>query len=173
LLGLRPDLRYETLRGNVDTRLRKLRDGEYDAIVLAMAGLNRLGQGASHIVPFELEQMIPAVGQGALAVETRAGDEEIAALLRAAVNDPLTELCVQCERAALAAMHAGCSAPIGIHARLAGADMVAVGAAEVEPGNLVRASVQGRVTKMEEAHALGTALAAALSNPATAAGAPR
>jgi hydroxymethylbilane synthase len=173
LLGLRPDLRYETLRGNVDTRLRKLRDGEYDAIVLAMAGLNRLGQGASHVVPFELEQMVPAVGQGALAVETRAGNEEIAALLRAAVNDAPTELCVQCERAALAAMHAGCSAPIGIHARLAGSDMVVMGAAEAEPGNLVRASVQGRVTKMEEAHALGTALAAALSNRATAAGARR
>ncbi len=173
LLSLRPDLRYETLRGNVDTRLRKLRDGEYDAIVLAMAGLRRLGQGATHVVPFELERMVPAAGQGALAIETRAGDEEIAAILRAAVNDPATELCVQCERAALAAMHAGCSAPIGIHARLAGHEMAAVGTIEAEPGNLVRASVQGRVTKMEEAHALGTALAAALSNRATAAGARR
>lgn len=164
LAALRPDLRYETLRGNVDTRLRKLRDAEYDAIVLAMAGLNRLGQRATHVVPFEPDQLVPAVGQGALAVETRAGDREIAQTLRAAVNDPPTELCVHCERAALAAMHAGCSAPIGIHARITGHRMLVSGAIEREPGSVVRTSIEGRVSTIDEAHALGTALASALSD---------
>ncbi|HEX4012678.1 MAG TPA: hydroxymethylbilane synthase [Candidatus Cybelea sp.] len=160
LHALRPDLRYETLRGNVDTRLRKLRDGEYDAIVLAMAGLNRLKQRAAHVTPFEVEQIVPAVGQGALAVETRAGEEEIATLLRDAVNDPKAELCIECERAALAAMHAGCSAPIGIHAELNGNDMIAVAAVETGPQRLARASVRARVVTLEEARALGAALAA-------------
>ncbi len=124
LAALRPDLRYEALRGNVDTRLRKLAAGEYDAIVLAMAGLNRLGVCARHVVPFTVECVVPAVGQGALAIETRADDEGLGSVLREAVNDPESELCVTCERAALRAMRAGCSAPLGVHAYLAGGSTV-------------------------------------------------
>ena len=72
LAALRPDLRYENLRGNVDTRLKKLARGEYDAIVLAMAGLQRLGVAAAHVAPFAEDRLVPAVGQGALAVEVRS-----------------------------------------------------------------------------------------------------
>ncbi|MGP8101294.1 MAG: hydroxymethylbilane synthase [Candidatus Cybelea sp.] len=163
LAAIRPDLRYETLRGNVGTRLAKLRDGRYDAIVLAMAGLNRLGVRATHLVPFEVERIVPAVGQGALAVETRAGDEWLTGVLRSAANDGDSELCVVCERAALAAMHAGCSAPIGIHARLGAAGMVVDAAVETQPDVLLRHRLQRAVSTVEEAEALGTALASELS----------
>lgn len=163
LASLRPDLHYETLRGNVDTRLRKLRDGAYDAIVLARAGLVRLRQASKHVVPFEVEELVPAVGQGALAVETRAGDDAISRAVRAAANDPMSELCVVCERAALAAMRAGCSAPIGIHAHVAGAELVVNAAVETEPGKLVRHRVAGRAATLDEAKDLGIALAADLT----------
>ncbi|HLY03981.1 MAG TPA: hydroxymethylbilane synthase [Candidatus Cybelea sp.] len=163
LAALRPDLRYETLRGNVGTRLAKLRDGRYDAIVLAMAGLNRLGVRATHLVPFEVERIVPAVGQGALAVETRAGDEWLTGVLRSAANDSDSELCVVCERAALAALHAGCSAPIGIHARLDATGMVVDAAVETQPQVLLRHRLRRAVTTLEDAAALGTALASELS----------
>lgn len=120
LRALRPDLEFATVRGNVDTRLRKLRDGEYDAIVLAMAGLERLHLRAAHTVPFGLDALIPAVGQGALAIETRADEGWLADELRAAVNDPRVERAVTCERAALRQLRMGCEAPVGIHARFEG-----------------------------------------------------
>jgi hydroxymethylbilane synthase len=161
--ALRPDLRYETLRGNVDTRLRKLRDGRYDAIVLAMAGLIRLRQGATHVVPFAVEQLVPAVGQGCLAVETRAGDDELSGLVRAAVNDPASELCVRCERAALAALHAGCSAPIGIYAQLAGEVVIVDAAVQARPGAIVRHRLDARVEDVKAAEELGVAVAAELA----------
>jgi hydroxymethylbilane synthase len=163
LAAIRSDLRYETLRGNVGTRLAKLSDGRYDAIVLAMAGLNRLGVRATHLVPFDVERIVPAVGQGALAVETRAGDQWLTGVLRSAANDCASELCVVCERAALAAMHAGCSAPIGIHARLGAAGMVVDAAVETEPGVVLRHRLQRAVSTVEESVALGTALASDLS----------
>ncbi|MBV8117919.1 MAG: hydroxymethylbilane synthase, partial [Candidatus Eremiobacteraeota bacterium] len=118
LAALRPDLRYEDVRGNVDTRLRRLREGRFDAVVLAMAGLKRLRQRATHTVAFPVETIVPAVAQGTLAAETRDDDADLAGELRAAVNDPIAELCVRCERAALRALRAGCSAPIGVHAQL-------------------------------------------------------
>ena len=100
--------------------MRKLREERYDAVVLAMAGLNRLRLRAAHTVAFEVDVVVPAVAQGALAVETRSEDAGLAGELRAAINDPVAELCVRCERAALRALRAGCSAPIGVHARLRG-----------------------------------------------------
>jgi hydroxymethylbilane synthase len=163
LAALRPDLHYETLRGNVDTRLRKLRDGAYDAIVLAMAGLIRLRQGATHVEPFGVERIVPAVGQGALAIETRAADEWLRATLEAAVDDPASRLCITCERAALAAMHAGCSAPIGIHARIAGSEMLVEAAVAAENGTIARHRAQGPVTSPAQAEALGRALAAEMT----------
>jgi len=161
LAALRSDLRYEPLRGNVDTRLRKLAAGEYDAIVLAMAGLNRLHAKAKAVVPFSVEQLVPAAGQGALAIETRAGDEWLAATLRDAVNDEETELCVTCERAALAAMRAGCAAPLGIHAQRRGERLRALGV--FAPGTApVRADLEREVRTLEQARALGEELAQCL-----------
>ncbi len=162
LAALRPDLRYEPLRGNVDTRLRKLHDGEYDAVVLAMAGVNRLQCRAAHMVPFPIDRVVPAVGQGALAVEVRAGEESehIAAAVREALNDATAELCVVAERAALRALRAGCSAPIGIHAHLDEGLMTLVGAYAVGDGTVYRERLERRIVTSGDAEALGAALAA-------------
>jgi hypothetical protein len=118
LLALRPDLRCETIRGNVDTRLRKLRDGEYDAIVLAVAGLTRLRLRATYTVPFEPASMIPAVGQGALAIEVRADDVGLAERIHAIFADAATELAVFAERAFLRTLHGGCQVPAGAYAAI-------------------------------------------------------
>ncbi len=164
LAALRPDLRYENLRGNVDTRLRKLAGGAYDAIVLAMAGLNRLGLRATHVMPFGVERLVPAVGQGALAVETRAEDDGLAEMLRSAVNDPSSELCVECERAALRELRAGCSAPLGIHARLEGSNMIVEAAYVPANGTIYRKRFERRVSTPEEARALGIEVSAHLKS---------
>jgi hydroxymethylbilane synthase len=169
LAALRPDLRYEAVRGNVDTRLRKLAAGEYDAIVLAMAGLNRLGVGAAHVVPFGIERVVPAVGQGALAIETRADDEWLRSVLRDTVNDFETELCVSTERAALRAMRAGCSAPFGVHAHRAEGRMVAEGAYAPEPGAVARTRIERPCSTLQEAEALGIELAGRLKTRKAAA----
>jgi len=116
LQAARPDLRFAVVRGNVDTRLRKLRDGEYDAIVLAMAGLTRLGIGATHTVPLDPTLVVPAVGQGALAIEVRASNPELAERLHAALADHGTELAVRSERAFLRTLRGGCQAPVGAYA---------------------------------------------------------
>ena len=115
LRALRPDLVFEDIRGNVDTRLRKLRDGEYDAIVLASAGLKRLGLAATYTVPFALDVLVPAVAQGALAIEMRAGDPRTARI-HGLLNDRHTELAVRAERAFLRTTRGGCQAPVGAHA---------------------------------------------------------
>jgi hydroxymethylbilane synthase len=115
LRALRPDLVYDDVRGNVDTRLRKLSAGEYDAIVLACAGLNRLGAQATFTVPFAVDQLTPAAGQGALGIETRAGDQ-VAHRLEAIVGDPTATIAVRAERAFLRTVHGGCEAPVGAHA---------------------------------------------------------
>ncbi len=169
LTALRPDLAYETIRGNVDTRLRKLREGRYDAIVLAMAGLNRLRLQATHTVPFDVETIVPAVAQGALAVETRCEDDHLSRELREAVNDFDAELCVSCERAALRALRAGCSAPIGIHARLEdGALDVTAAYAAGDEGPIRRIRMRRRCDGVAAAEALGMDVAAALAPPRTA-----
>ncbi len=133
----RPDLRYEDVRGNVDTRLRKLRDGQYDAIVLAMAGLHRLNVRATHTVPFAADVIVPAVGQGALAIETLTVKTELGRRLHEAVNDTDTEICVIAERAALRELRAGCNAPLGIHARILNGRLLLDGAYAVIDRNLV------------------------------------
>ena len=111
LLKLRPDLQVESIRGNLDTRLRKLDEGQYDAILLAAAGLKRLGWGDRIAEILEPEQMCPAVGQGALAIETRAGFEAVAMLDHAA-----THTAVMAERGVLRALGGGCQVPIGAYA---------------------------------------------------------
>jgi hydroxymethylbilane synthase len=160
LRSMRPDLEYRSIRGNVDTRLRKLAAGEFDAIVLAAAGLQRLRTGATYVVPFSVDDVVPAVGQGALAVETRAGEDWIAAQVRDAVNDVESELCVLTERAALRAMMAGCSAPLGIYAERGDARCSVRGIADGEtPARAVRSAP---VANPVEAETLGEALATAL-----------
>jgi len=115
LLALRPDLAIRELRGNVDTRLRKLAEGEHDAIVLAAAGLRRLGREgeASFALPGEL--MTPAAGQGALVLQARVGDEE-ALDAAAAIGDEAALVELTAERAAVALLEATCATPIGVHA---------------------------------------------------------
>jgi hydroxymethylbilane synthase len=111
----RPDLLIVPLRGNVDTRLRKCQEGVVDAIVLARAGLVRLGLQGLATEVLDPSVCLPAVGQGALAIEQRAGDEVVAALL-ARVSDPETTLAVSAERAVLAAVAGGCQTPVAAHA---------------------------------------------------------
>ena len=111
----RPDLTVEGIRGNVDTRLRKLDEGQYDAIVLAAAGLNRLGwsERIAEFLPVDL--MCPAVGQGSLAIETRA-DNGPAVQACARLDDAATRACITAERAVLEVLGGGCQVPIGAHA---------------------------------------------------------
>jgi hypothetical protein len=147
-----------------------LRDGQYDAIVLAMAGLQRLGARAAHTVPFSSEAVVPAVGQGALAVEVRS-DDSVAEALRSAVNDEAAEWCVRAERSALAALRAGCSAPIGIHVTVAQNQAAGSGARLTPSGTLLRARASRSVADIAP-EAFGRELAARLQ-PAPLAVLPR
>ncbi len=115
LMLLRKDVRCLPIRGNADTRLGKVGTGELDAVVLAAAGLARIGRLDAASQVFEPDDMLPAPGQGALAVECRATDPQLAQLL-GAIDDPLSRAAVAAERAVLASLEAGCSAPIGAYA---------------------------------------------------------
>lgn len=117
LLAARDDLEVDELRGNVDTRLRRLGEGAYDAVVLALAGLERLGLQTGD--PVDPEVMTPAPGQGCLALEARAGDERVADLA-SAVTDDRALVTLTAERAVTAALEASCETPIGVHAELTG-----------------------------------------------------
>lgn len=113
--ALRPDIETAEIRGNVDTRIRKAETGEYDAVVLAMAGLTRLGLLDKVTQVFELAEVLPAVGQAALGIETRADDEETIALVRA-IDDAATHAAVEAERAYLQRLGGGCRLPVGAFA---------------------------------------------------------
>jgi hydroxymethylbilane synthase len=126
LLGLRADVRCAPIRGNAGTRLGKVTSGELDGVVLGCAGLARIGQAGVITQAFEPEEMLPAPGQGALAVECRDGEPGLAALV-AAVTDPASLAAVTAERSLLEALEAGCSAPIGAYAT--GADQLLMRAA--------------------------------------------
>ena len=117
LLAARPDLEVLDLNGNVDTRLRKLAEGELDAIVLAAAGLRRLGREAEIGFRIPEDRMVPAAGQGALALQVRTGDEESAAAARA-IGDAAAFAELRAERACFTRLEADCSTPIGVHAKL-------------------------------------------------------
>jgi hydroxymethylbilane synthase len=119
-LGLGVDV--VPIRGNVDTRLDKVSRGEFDAVVLARAGLVRLGRAEEATEVLDPIQLLPAPGQGALAVEVAATEPELAAAVRAALDDPASRTCVEAERSLLAALEAGCSAPVGALAELAEGD---------------------------------------------------
>lgn len=119
LLALRPDLQVLGVRGNVDTRLRKLQEGQYDALVLAMAGLSRLGLRPAGLVPLDPADCTPAPGQGALGLQCRADDVRMREHLALLDHAP-TRAAVLAERAFLAALHGGCSVPAGALARVEG-----------------------------------------------------
>jgi hydroxymethylbilane synthase len=152
LKDLRPDLVIESIRGNVDTRLRKLGEGQFDAILLAAAGLNRLGLSGRIAELLPVEVMCPAVGQGALAIETRDEDSPARAL-----DNRATRVAVTAERAVLAGLGGGCQVPIGAHAWLEG-ETLHLRAAVIAPGGgqpLIR-TAQGPTA---DALPLGEALA--------------
>lgn len=118
LLAMRPDLEIISLRGNVQTRIKKLKDGEFDAIILAMAGVLRLGLESEirFICPFEIADMVPAMGQAALGVEAREDMRECVEFL----NDPVSVVTTTIERDFVHTLNGGCQAPIGVHAVLDG-----------------------------------------------------
>ena len=133
LLSLRPGLVVEELRGNVDTRLGKV-GGSVDGAVLAAAGLQRLGRETEAAFPFDLDQLTPAAGQGALALEARAGD--VAAIGAAtAIEDLVADAELRAERAAVAALEASCHTPVGILARVDGRSLVLTGFAGLPDGS--------------------------------------
>lgn len=160
LLHARPDLQVSEIRGNVDTRLRKLDEGQYDAIVLAEAGLKRLGLGhrITQILPTEL--MLPAVGQGALGIEARSDDDGTLEIL-APLDDADTHSAVLAERALLAALRAGCLAPVAAWARVVG-DGLQLDAAVLSHDGRDRLSVSV-AGPPEQAELLGHQAAADLS----------
>jgi len=154
LLARRPDLIILPLRGNVDTRVRKVINGEYDAIVLAQAGLTRLGLQAHISEVFPLEVMLPAPGQGALAVQCRADDTETLELL-AAIHDPLTAAAVGAERAFLLSLGGGCSLPVAAFAEKNNGTIILTGAVISADGKqAIRLSAVDK-----EPHKLGERLA--------------
>lgn len=158
LQHMRPDLRIADLRGNVDTRLRKLHEGQYDAIILAAAGLQRLGLTAQVTEWLQPDRMIPAVAQGALAIEVRSDDQDMLALL-APLNDQETHLAVTAERAFLACIGGGCQLPIGAYAQVDGTQLRIIGMIGTSEGRMVRGELQGQRNAPEE---LGVQLAAQL-----------
>jgi hydroxymethylbilane synthase len=155
LRALRPDLQVENLRGNVDTRLRKLDEGQYDAIVLAAAGLHRLDLGARITEYLDPTVMLPAGAQGALALEVRAGDHASAALV-APLDDPATRTAVLAERALLARIGGGCQTPIGAYAQIRGRTLTLAGMIGTSDGRMVRGERSGPAA---DPIALGAALA--------------
>jgi len=158
LLALRGDLRCEPIRGTAGTRLRHVTDGELDGVVLAVAGLARIGYTAAITQVFEPEEMLPAPGQGALAVECRDDDPGLAALL-AAVNDEASMAAAVAERSLLEALAAGCSAPVGGYA--AGTGPLAMRAAVLSPDGTRALRAHGSAPAAD-ARRLGQDLAAEL-----------
>ena len=164
LMNLRPDLRIEPLRGNLDTRLRKLDEGGYDAIVLAAAGLKRLGLAARIRGCFAADRMIPAAGQGALGIEVRTSETELRAQLAQLTHQP-TWLCAHAERAVSRALGGSCSMPLAAHATWADGQLAldaAIGHPERPTAPLLRVAVQGAAADAAAATALGEAAAARL-----------
>lgn len=158
LLGLGLDV--VPVRGNVDTRIKKAIDGEVDAVVLARAGLVRLDRLDAVTEVLDPARMLPAPGQGALAVECRADDPPLAAVLRDALDDPATHAAVRAERTCLAALEAGCTAPVGALAEVAGDEVHLRAVVAVPDGSdAVRRSATG---SSEHPETLGRRLAADL-----------
>ena len=164
LLARRPDLRIEPLRGNLDTRLRKLDDGGFDAIVLAAAGLERLGLASRIRRRFEVHEMLPAAGQGALGIEVREDAAELRLALQGLVHRP-TLLAAHAERAVSRALGGSCSMPLAAHAVWSGGRLVieaALGDGHEPRRPLLRARCEGAAEDEAAATALGEQAAAEL-----------
>jgi hydroxymethylbilane synthase len=164
LLAVRPDLQIEPLRGNLDTRLRKLDEGGFDAIVLAAAGLMRLGLADRIRARFEPAQMIPAAGQGALGIEVRADNAALLSLLQQTSHLP-TLLAVQAERAVSRGLGGSCSMPLAAHAVWHGAELrldAALGDAATPTRPLLKVQVAAAVADEDAARDLGAQAVAGL-----------
>lgn len=149
LLNIRPDLKIEQLRGNLDTRLRKLDEGQFDAVILAAAGVKRLGlqNRITEILPFEIS--LPAIGQGAIGVECRIDDEFINNLI-APLNHPETFICVKAERSFLKRLEGGCQVPIAAHARLMNGKIIMNGlVGSITGDRVIRGYIEGSPDQAE------------------------
>jgi hydroxymethylbilane synthase len=156
VLAHRPDLRPEPIRGNVETRLGKLDAGTYDGIVLALAGLKRLGLSPPHVLPLDVDEFVPAVGQGVLAVEAREADREVLELL-GRLDDTRTRSEALAERAFLRRLGAGCHTPMAGHADLHGRTLTLTAVvASVDGGTVLRADASA---PDQDAERLGVAVA--------------
>ena len=160
IAALRPDLQIVDLRGNVPTRVEKVRSGQIDAAVLALAGLRRLNLESEVAEIFDAERLLPAPGQGAVAVQIRANDETLASLLTP-LNDETTAIETTAERALLGFLEGGCQVPVGALARRGPANALhLVGlVASLDGRSAIRREARAVVTGMEDAGALGEALA--------------
>ena len=157
LKHLRPDVQVKDLRGNVDTRLRKLDSGQYDAVILASAGLRRLGFGRRISAPIEIDVMLPAVSQGSLGVQTRADDSETNALV-SRLDHPATRAAVIAERALLRKLGGGCQVPIAAHAVVSGRELRLDGlVASLDGSRVIRDTT---LAAADEAEKAGDVLAA-------------
>lgn len=156
ILSVRPDLQIAQLRGNLDTRLRKLDEGQFDAIILAAAGVKRLGWGARITEVIDPEISLPAIGQGAIGIECRAEDTFINKLI-APLNHPETATCVMAERACLKKLEGGCQVPIAAHATLIDGRLKMAGlVGSVTGDRIIKGTVSG---PPGDAEALGLSLA--------------
>jgi hydroxymethylbilane synthase len=164
LRALRPDLEIAEIRGNIDTRMRRVTEGDYDAVVLAAAGLDRLGRLDDATQLFEAMEFLPAPGQGVIAVECRADDAETRALL-GGIDHDATRVAVEAERGFLAALGTGCSLPVGAYAQVDG-DLVALRAmlAHEATGEPLFGEATGALA---EAEAIGRGLGARMLAAAT------
>ena len=156
LKRLRPDLVTENLRGNLDTRLRKLREGQYDGIILAAAGLHRMGWREHISAYLDPEEFVPAVGQGALGIEYREDDEEIKTLL-APLHHGETAVAVEAERSFLKELEGGCQVPIAGHAVVNGETVTLDGLVASLDGHTIHR--RRGSAPIGEAHALGVRIA--------------
>ncbi|MGF7185589.1 hydroxymethylbilane synthase [Desulfitispora alkaliphila] len=155
----RPDFKIKDIRGNLNTRMRKLEEGNYDAIILAAAGVERLDWASKITEKLDIDKFLPAVGQGALGIEARAGDDFISEVV-SVLNDRDTSLAVRAERAMLKTLEGGCQIPIGAHAYIDNDQIVLSGfVGSVDGKELIRESKRGPVASPEE---LGIALAESL-----------
>ncbi len=149
LHATRPDLRFVPIRGNIDTRLRKLSLGQYEALVLARAGLRRLELDAAYVV-LDPDLLPPAPGQGALAIEIRAGDRALADLVEP-LHDPATGACVRAERRLMVRLDGGCRLPVGaLGTPQADGGLLLLGGLAVADGTLNVASATGRLDAADE-----------------------
>ena len=159
LMSVRPDFVIHQLRGNVDTRLRKLKEGQYDGIILAAAGVKRLGLAENVTEYLEPEISLPAIGQGALGIECRVDDRELNDMI-SFFNHAETRTCVTGERALLRRLEGGCQVPIACHGRMKNGKLHMDGlVGSVDGRNIIKDSIEGEPDKAEK---LGVALAESL-----------